>query len=117
MLFRKFYLVDWTSLDPVKLTPKQNGTIHTDCKTILNVVSLEAEYETCVTFNNVKIAIGMQPALITLDHKKIATPIQTENSTTEGFFNYGMIPKRSKTCDMKTLIISKSIILQLIIFK
>ena len=29
------------------------------------------------------------------------TPIKTANSTTDGFFNSGMKPKRSKTWDMK----------------
>ena len=43
----------------------------------------------------------MKPDLITLDHKKPATPLKTDNSTTEGFVNSGMRPKRSKTWDMK----------------
>ena len=54
------------------------------------------ESETCGTFNNGKIAIVMRPELIILDHEKPATPLKTDNSTTEGFVNYGMKPKRSK---------------------
>ena len=55
----------------------------------------------CGTFNNRKTAIGTKPALIALDHEQPATPLKTDNSTTEGFVNLEMKPKRSKTWDMK----------------
>ena len=64
-----FYLSDWPLPRSVKPTNKRNGPIHTDYKTICNVVSSAADYETCGTFNNAKTAIGMRPDLITLDHK------------------------------------------------
>ena len=59
------------------------------------------EAEACGTFHNRKTDIEMQPALITLDHEKLATPLKTKHSTTEGFVNLGMKPKRSKIWDMK----------------
>ena len=93
----RFYLSDWPSPSPIKPNPEITGPIHIECKTIHNVVSSAAEAEKCGTFNNGKIAIGMRPALITLDHKQPATPLKTDNSTTEGFVNSGMKPKRSKT--------------------
>ena len=62
-----FYLNDWPSPSPIKLNPDRNGSIHTECETIRNVASSTAEAETCETLNNRKTAIGMQPALITLD--------------------------------------------------
>ena len=43
----------------------------------------------------------MRPALIPLYHKQPATTPKIENSTTEGFINLGMKPKRSKIWDMK----------------
>ena len=43
----------------------------------------------------------MRLALITLDHKQPATPLKTDNFTTEGFVTSGMKPKRSKTWYMK----------------
>ena len=52
-----FYLSNWPSPQPVKSTPKINGPIHTECKTIRNIVSSAAEAETCVTFNNGKTPI------------------------------------------------------------
>ena len=64
-------------------------------------MSSSAEAETCGNFNNRKIAIGMQPSLITLDQKQPAITFKTDNSTIEGFVNLGMKPKRSKTWYMK----------------
>ena len=49
-----FYLIDWPSPSPIKPNPKINGPIHTECKTIHNVVSSAAEAETCGTFINGK---------------------------------------------------------------
>ena len=60
-------------------------------------MSSAAEAETFRTFKNCKTDISMQTALMALDHKQIATPLKTDNSTTEGFVNLGMKPKRSKT--------------------
>ena len=54
-----FYLSDWPSPSPIKPNPDINGPIHTECKTILNVVSSAAEAETFGIFNNSKIDIGM----------------------------------------------------------
>ena len=95
-----FYLSDWPSPNPMKPNPKRNGPMHTQCKTIHIVVFSVVEAETCVTFNNIQIDIGMRPALILLDYKQPATPLKTENSTTEGFLNLYMKPKRSKTWNM-----------------
>ena len=109
-----FYLIDWPSPSPIKPNPGRNVPIHTECKTICNIVSSAAESETCGTFNNRKTAIGMQPALITLDHEQPATTLKTENFTTEGFINLGMKPERSKTWDMKRhWLIDKEVLEQL----
>ena len=64
-------------------------------------MSSSAEAETCGTFNKRKTSIYTLTELITLDHKQPATHLKTDNSTTEGFVNLGMKPKRSKTWDMK----------------
>ena len=96
-----FYLSRWPSLRPVKTTLKRNGPIHTEWKTIHNVVSSAAEAEAFEAFNIGKTAIDMRPYLITLDRKQPFTPLKTENPTTEVFVNSGMKPKRSNTWDMK----------------
>ena len=73
------YLSDWPSPWTLKHTPRTNGPIHTECKTIRNVVSSSEEVETCGTFNNLKTAIGIKPDLITLEHNQPATPLKTDN--------------------------------------
>ena len=80
-----FYIRNWPFLRPVKTTPKINSRIHTECKTIHNMVYSEAEDKTCGGFNNGKRDIGMRPYLIALYHKKPATTLKIENSPTEGF--------------------------------
>ena len=87
--------------NPIKPNPERNSPIHTECKTIQNVVSSAGEDETYGTFKNGKTAISMRPALFALDHKQPATLLKTENSTREGFVNLGMNPKLSKTWDIK----------------
>ena len=70
----------------MKPNPKRNRPIHAECKIIRNVVALAEEAQICGTFNNGKTTIDMQPDLITLDYKQPATPLKTDNSTTEVFF-------------------------------
>ena len=77
-----FYLGDWPSPSPIKTNPKINDSIHTECKTIRNVVYSSSESETCGTFKNGKKDICMWPDLIALDHEQPATPLKTENYTT-----------------------------------
>ena len=67
----------------IKPNPERNGPIHTECKTIRNVVSSAAEAETCGILNNGRTAIDIQPDVITLEHKHPVTPLKTENYTTE----------------------------------
>ena len=80
-----FYLGDWPSPSPIKTNPKINDPIHTECKTIRNVMSSSSESETCGTFKNGKNDICMRTDLIALDHEQPATPLKTENYTTCGF--------------------------------
>ena len=54
-----FYLSNWPSPSPIKHNPGRNVPMHTECKTIRNVVSSAAESETCGTFKNGKTAIVM----------------------------------------------------------
>ena len=81
----RFYLRNWPSPSRIKPNPERNGPIHTESKTIRNVVSSAAGAETCGTFKNGKTDIGMRPTLISLYHKQPAIPLKTYNSTTEGF--------------------------------
>ena len=50
-----FYLRYCPSPRPIKPTTKRNVPIHTECKTIHNIVSSAAESETCRNSNNGKL--------------------------------------------------------------
>ena len=54
-----FYMSDFPLPRPLHPTPKINGPIHKECKTIYNVVYSAAEAKTCVTFKNGKRYISM----------------------------------------------------------
>ena len=95
-----FYLSNWPCDKPNIPSTKRNGPTLTTCKTIRNVVSSAAEDETTGTLCNAKEGVAILPSLIGLGHKQPPTPLKTDNSTTDGFVNYSMKPKKSKTWDM-----------------
>ena len=91
------YISDWPCDKPNLPSTKRNGPILTTCKTIRNVISLAAESETTGTFCNAKEGFAVLPSLIGLCHKQPPTPLKTDNSTTDGFVNSSVKPKKSKT--------------------
>ena len=95
-----FYLCEWPSPVPVKLSPKRNSPIHTKCKKIRNVVSSSSEAETCGTFNKGKICL---PATryYRIRAQTTSNSTQSENSTINIFANSGMKTKISNIWDMK----------------
>ena len=106
------YIRDCPSYRPHKPTPRRNGPILTTHRTICNVVTSETEAETSGTFNNAKDGVGIQTSLFVLGHKQPPNPCKTENSTTTGFVDSGMKPKRSKIWDMKIHWLHKKYILK-----
>ena len=87
--------------DPFKIPPPPNGPIHTECRTIRNVVASAAEAETAGLFGNSQIAVVIRRALQSLDHPQPPTPIKTDNSTANSFVHSNIRQKRSKTWDMR----------------
>ena len=96
----KFYLSDWPRDKPNLPSTKRNGPILTTCKTIRNIFSSAVEAETTGKFCNAKEGVAILPSLIGLVHKQPPTSHKTDNSTTDGFVNSSMKPKKSKTWDM-----------------
>ena len=60
-----------------------------------------AEAETGGVFGNAQKCISIRRALTALGHPQPATPIKTDNSTTNNFVHANLRQKRSKTWDMK----------------
>jgi len=85
MYARIFFLGDTPPPAPAKPSPKLNGAILTNCKTIRGVMASAAETETGGVFGNAQDAIVVRTALLALGHKQPATPIKTDNSTCNSF--------------------------------
>jgi hypothetical protein len=81
--------------------PHNNGAILNIAKVIDAVVSSAAEAELGALFMNAREAIYLQHILIEMGHPQPKTPIQTDNSTAEGFINSKIQPKRTKLMDMR----------------
>ena len=62
-----FYLSNHVN-NPTTFAPQPNGPIHTECKTIRNVVASAAEAETAGLFGNSQLTIIIRRALQSLDH-------------------------------------------------
>ena len=90
--------------DPTKppaTMPPLNGPIHTMCKIIDVVVGSAAEAELGAGYLNGQDAVPIITTLCELGHPQPPTPIQVDNTTSEGFANGTMKQKRSKAMDMR----------------
>ena len=66
-----------------------------------NMMGLAAESEIGATYINVQYAVPIRTLLLKLGHPQPATPIQVDNSTSDGFANDTIKQKRSKAIDMR----------------
>jgi hypothetical protein len=80
-----YFLSDEPPALPIKPNPKTYGPILIICKTIRGVMSSAAEAETGGVFGNAQEAIACQISLRALGHPQTATPIKTDNSTSNSF--------------------------------
>ena len=86
---------------PTTMTPtKNNGAIHTTCEIIKNVMSGAPEAEFVDTFIKYKSAVPLHITLEEMGHPQLPTPVQIDNSTTEGIMNSTMQQKKFKAMDM-----------------
>jgi hypothetical protein len=81
--------------------PPNNGAILNIAKVIDVVVSSVAEAELGALFMNAREAVYLRCILAKMGHLLPKTPIQTNNSTTEGVINSKIQPKRTKLMDTR----------------
>ena len=82
-------------------TPLSNGPIHTISSIMRNVMSSAAEAEIGAIFINCQDSEPIQNALLEMGHEQPPTPIQTNNSTADGFLNKTIKQKRTKAIYMQ----------------
>ena len=88
---------------PAPIIPRRapNAPILIECKTLRNVVASAAEAETGGLFHNGQITIHICRLLEALGDKQPATPLKTDNSTSNAFVNKSLCQKKSKSWDMR----------------
>ena len=81
--------------------PTNNGAVHNLAQIIKNVMSSAAEAELGAMFLNAKTAVHLRQTLEELGHPQPPTPIQTDNTTAQGVATNKILPKATKSMDMK----------------
>jgi hypothetical protein len=76
-----------------------NGAFLTMSTIMQNVMSLEAEAECGALFKNTKDGIALPNTLAKMGHPQPPTPVQVDNSTTNGFANKEIHQHKSKSMD------------------
>jgi hypothetical protein len=81
--------------------PRWNGPILTIAQIIKFVMTSAAEAELGALFVTAKELVPIRQTLIEMGWKQPMTPIQTDNTTAAGVVNNTIIPKRSKSMDLR----------------
>ena len=81
--------------------PVNNGAVMNVSQIIKAVMSSAAEAEIGALFINCKLAVPERKTLEELGHPQTKTPMQTDNSTANGLLNNKIIPKATKSINMK----------------
>ena len=84
-----YYLRSLTS-DPTKnpkISPPENGPIHTECRILRHVVDSSSKAELGGLFHNGKTAVPLRITLNEIGFPQPPTPIKTDNSAAEGVVN------------------------------
>ena len=78
-----------------------NGPILTIAKVMKNVMASATEEELKALFMNAQEATVLRNCLEAMGHPQPATPMRTDNNTTNGIINNTMKQKRSKAIDVR----------------
>ena len=81
--------------------PCNNVAVLKVSQVIKAVMSLAAESELGALFINAKTAVPIQTTLVEMGHAQPKTPMQTDNSTAHGVLNNIIMPKSTKSMDMR----------------
>ena len=81
--------------------PKWNGPVLTVAQIIKFVLSSAAEAEMGALYDTAKELVPMHLTLEEMGWKQPITPIQTDNTTAAGVVNNTIIPKKSKSMDLR----------------
>lgn len=83
------------------LIPRANGSVLTVAQIIKFVMSSAAEAELAALFITAKEMVPLRQTLIEMGWPQPKAPIQTDNSTAVGVTNSTIVPRRTKSMDMR----------------
>ena len=86
---------------PTTTRTSLNGPTHSISRIMSNVMGSAAKAEIGATYINGQEAVPICTLLFKLGHPQPTTPIQVDNSTTDGFAKDIIKQKRSKAIDMR----------------
>ncbi len=92
-----FYMGDKPSNQP----ERGNGPILNKSTIMRNVMSSAAEAECGALYDNTKEGVPLRTTLTEMGHPQPPTPVQVDNSTTNGFANKQIKQQKSKSMDMR----------------
>ena len=81
--------------------PKWNGPVLTVAQIIKFIMSSAAEAEMGALYVTAKELVPIRLTLTEMGWKQPVTPIQTDNTTAAGIVNNAIIPKKSKSMDLR----------------
>ena len=91
--------------DPTKPIAKQrseiNAPVHAEASILRNVMSAASESEIAAAHVNARIGAPLRIALMELGHPQPPTPLEIDNTTSHGILTKSLLPKRSKSMDMR----------------
>ena len=81
--------------------PRLNGPVMTIAQIIKHIMSSTAEAELGALFITSKELVPLRQTLAEMGWPQPKMPVQTDNSTTVGVTNNTIVPKRTKSMDMR----------------
>ena len=95
-----FYLSKQIATGNSKPSPKPNGPILTECRTVRNVISSAAAAEIIGIHHNNRLDVPIKTVLIELGHSHPPTTIRIDNSTSHRILTSTIRQKRPKAFDI-----------------
>ena len=87
-----FYLNDTPRLPTSTVSPKPNGILHSEYKTLRNIIAFTVEAKLGALFHNGQLAEPILTFLDEIGYLQLSTSLKTNNSTVAGIFNSSIRP-------------------------
>ena len=94
-------------LSSLDKSPRLNGAVHVECKTLRHVVASAAEAETAGVFHNAQIVLPIRRILEALNHPQPPTPIKTDKFHYEWIHTQQYTPEKIQIVGYAILLVER----------